>query len=1148
MDPPPKRRRLDEPPPHPRDGWLSDASNTGPRSSHSTSVFDGTGISTSHGDFRVGRDVNIFTNHGGHSQPIDTRSALLESLRFDQIDARRLTIKNAYSHTCRWFLETEQYKQWDARGSLRGRHNEFLWIKGKPGAGKSTLMKFLHGHISKQITKNARKEALISFFFNARGQDLEKSIAGLYRSLLLQLLDMKPDLQYVLDSFRPGHEWTIESLTYVLEEAAQGLGESQLVCLIDALDECDQGQVRDMVTFLERLTLDRSSLRICFASRHYPFINIQTDLSTVLEERKGHQEDITTYLNSALRIGRNKRAEKIRSRLQEKACGVFMWVILVVDILNKDYNAGDVLELEDRIEQLPGDLHSLFRDVLTRYTDNRKELRLCFQWILFSKRPLTPSQLYIAILSGSNPKRLSKWNRDDFEEADAERYILDKSKGLTELTKSKIPTVQFMHESVNDFLQKENGLIWLFPDLEANIEGYSHEALKDCCLAYTSIVADQFAVESSKELSRYKAIRAFPLLEYANPGTLYHAEEAGKYGIKQCDFLANFPRLEWVRQRNILEKFQNRWYTLQVSLLYILAGAGHSTLIRSYENRQSCFEIEAERHRIPILAAIARAQRPTVQVMLELEAIRMSSLNFEEFCGRYPPRPDEPSTLDFQFKAGQQILPQLVEHGSDFVSMFFLMSRCAELTEKEKDDLLYLALKFNRPATSKFLINCDSRIPETFSEGMTPLHYASSQGNSELAKLLLDRGSDVLAINKRGETALHLASSVDMAKLLIDYGSNIEAIDGQGRTPLLSMCIKGSIAMATFLIKSGANVLATDKRGNAPLHEAWRDKSALLAMLLVEKGANVSATNENGATPLHEAVCWSTSSSVALAKLLIDSGAKVSATINIGETPLHRACLRNSSAMAKLLIDHGASVSAIDRNERTPLHFACDSGSVGVARILVDNGANVSAITKDGNTPLHNVAQWSRYFPSRMAKFLIDNGASVSARNHKGEIPLHRAVSGNLYGTEAREMVKLLIKNGADVSAVDQNGDTSLHHLGAYSAEVARVLIDHGSNVLATNNDGQTPLHCLARRDHNGTLVKLLIDHGADASIGDHYGNTPLLVASSLGNIAIVHLLLDCDVDVSAANKDGKTPLLAASSGKHYNVVELLRAHIHLGT
>src|SRR4051794_19467725 len=62
---------------------------------------------------------------------------LLDSLRFDQIDARQTTIKNAHAKTCKWLLKNSKYFDWLDATKL-GEHHGFLWIKGKPGTGKST--------------------------------------------------------------------------------------------------------------------------------------------------------------------------------------------------------------------------------------------------------------------------------------------------------------------------------------------------------------------------------------------------------------------------------------------------------------------------------------------------------------------------------------------------------------------------------------------------------------------------------------------------------------------------------------------------------------------------------------------------------------------------------------------------------------------------------------------------------------------------------------------------------------------------------------------------------------------------------------------------------------------------------------------------
>lgn len=124
----------------------------------------------------------------------EQKRALLDSLRFDQVDARYATIKKAHAKTCKWLLKKPEYLNWLDPNKL-DEHHGLLWIKGKPGTGKSTLMKF--------ALDNARKvkkdKIIISFFFNARGGDLEKSTIGMYRSILLQLLVRLPVPQDIFD-------------------------------------------------------------------------------------------------------------------------------------------------------------------------------------------------------------------------------------------------------------------------------------------------------------------------------------------------------------------------------------------------------------------------------------------------------------------------------------------------------------------------------------------------------------------------------------------------------------------------------------------------------------------------------------------------------------------------------------------------------------------------------------------------------------------------------------------------------------------------------------------------------------------------------------------------------------------------------------
>ena len=115
----------------------------------------------------------------------DTRNSLVDMLYFMKIDERLTSLSAAQGRTCRWFLSKDEYVSWRG-GEENPDHNNFMWIKGHPGTGKSTLMKFLFED-SKDKAKLKPLQITLSFFFLAQGTIEERSKIGLYRSLPHQL-------------------------------------------------------------------------------------------------------------------------------------------------------------------------------------------------------------------------------------------------------------------------------------------------------------------------------------------------------------------------------------------------------------------------------------------------------------------------------------------------------------------------------------------------------------------------------------------------------------------------------------------------------------------------------------------------------------------------------------------------------------------------------------------------------------------------------------------------------------------------------------------------------------------------------------------------------------------------------------------------
>ncbi|KAH8732700.1 hypothetical protein GQ44DRAFT_601972, partial [Phaeosphaeriaceae sp. PMI808] len=729
---------------------------------------------------RLRKEIGEYSNKEVLPLSEDQKQMLLDSLRFEQIDVHQMSIKSAHAKTCRWLLRKSEYLDWLDSTKL-GEHHGFLWIKGKPGMGKSTLMKFAFANAQKTM----KDKILISFFFNARGEGLEKSTIGTYRSLLLQLLRRIPALQSVFDTPRfsasstgTDHQWSIESLKTLLEGTILSLRGSSVVCFVDALDECAEEQIRDMISFFERIgELALSSgirFQVCFSSRHYPHITIAKGLDLVLEGQEGHTQDITNYLKSELKIGQSKIAQQIRSELQEKASGIFMWVVLVVGILNKEHDRGRVHALRRRLQEIPGDLHELFRNILTRDPHNKDELILCIQWVLFATQPLSPEQLYFAILSGVEPDAVSMWDPGNITKDVIERFILDSSKGLTEITTSKLQKVQFIHESVRDFLLKEGCLSNVWSNLSHNLQGQSHERLKQCCLNYLSLdihtplkISESLPEASTPQAAdiRKAVDSSFPFLGYAISNVLYHANAAEGGGVPQAQFLESFLLPQWVRLGNLFEKHEILRHSQDVSLLYVLGEHNLPNLIGALPHPVSCLEIENERYGCPVFAAMATGSKEAINALLKSLVMKpvkprlceRNAYNYYEECNQTKIR------RDFSFSKRRTILSYSAEFGyKRIVSSILEDTGKVDINSKNQygqTPLWWAALNGHEAVVKMLLSTSKVDIDSKNQDGQTPLWWAALNGHEAVVKMLLDTGKvDVDSKDQDGQTPLSWAA------------------------------------------------------------------------------------------------------------------------------------------------------------------------------------------------------------------------------------------------------------------------------------------------------------------------------------------------------------------------------------------------------
>lgn len=467
---------------------------------------------------------------------------VLEDLSFKRMGLRKGTIAPALANTCQWLLARADYTGWRNPDYMNDHHG-FMWIKSKPGAGKSTLMKFL---LESTQTRYPDDTAL-SFFFNARGDAYGKSLIGLYRHLLYQLLSsVRRLIPSVIDdvSRLASSGWQIETLRNIFRTAVLDLQSERVTCFIDALDESSEDEVRDLIDFFEDLGNDvvakGITFRVCFSSRHYPHVELVKCQYLNMDNQPEHQQDITLYVRSKLRLSKGAISDEILVSIQQRAQGVFLWVVLVVQILRKDYQRGNMHKVRGHLDELPDGLHNLFHEMVNRDTDDRDDKRnfaSILQWIAFARRPLTPIELYLFIRSEHSDFDFSRlWDHDTVDFESVKLFILNCSRGLAEITTSGIipePTVQFIHESVRDYLQ-EKGFGMLIVGRSTPLIGLANDHLKHGCLRWIS----SSVIETLR--ARQPIFLIIRPISYALAEMIDHAEVACANGVAQDDFVNGF--------------------------------------------------------------------------------------------------------------------------------------------------------------------------------------------------------------------------------------------------------------------------------------------------------------------------------------------------------------------------------------------------------------------------------------------------------------------------------------------------------------------------------------------------------------------------------------------------------------------------------
>ena len=373
------------------------------------------------------------------------------------IDHKALNFDRVHG-TCQWFLNNAKFHDWAESDC-----SELLWVTADPGCGKSVLSKSL---IDCELRSTL--SLTTAYFFFKDDIPEQRSVTHALCALLHQLCSQnRALLRKAVEAYCKNGMQLTSSFAWLWElliRVAQIPDAGEIVCIVDALDECQENDRKTLIGSLNHFYACRKDcevqLKFLVTSRPYYDIEESFDHNTIRLTGEDENETIKHEINLLIRdrvpkIASRKRLDRrTQAALQKCLLQVenrtYLWLHLTLDSVEKTFGLATPQKMGVFIRQLPRTINQAYEAMLFR-CPQPEQARKMLHIILASRRPLSLREMNMAYNIETGQK--SREEVDLLPEESFGSYVKNLCGLLVRIHGSKI---FLLHQTVKEFLLREN--------------------------------------------------------------------------------------------------------------------------------------------------------------------------------------------------------------------------------------------------------------------------------------------------------------------------------------------------------------------------------------------------------------------------------------------------------------------------------------------------------------------------------------------------------------------------------------------------------------------------------------------------------------------------------------------------------------------